>query len=72
MGPVDTLLLALAVYLAIGAIFAVYFAAAGARRLDPAAASGSLGFRLIVLPAAAMLWPALAIMCLRARKEPGA
>ncbi|HEX7023269.1 MAG TPA: hypothetical protein VF187_00505 [Gemmatimonadales bacterium] len=51
---------ALALYLVAGALFAVPFALWWAGRLDPAAASGSRGFRLLLLPGAALLWPLLA------------
>ncbi|MFI4897459.1 MAG: hypothetical protein ACIARR_06505 [Phycisphaerales bacterium JB059] len=72
MTPLDLVLLALALYLALGALFALYFAIAGAARIDPSARSGSIPFRLLILPASAMLWPALAIMCLRAAPRPHA
>lgn len=44
-------------YLAAGAVFAVPFALRGAGRLDPAAAAGSAGFRILIAPGAALLWP---------------
>ena len=50
---------ALGLYLALGVVFAVAFVAAGARRLDPQAAKGSLGFKLLILPGAVLLWPIL-------------
>jgi len=45
------------IYLAIGLAFAVPFAMRGARRIDPAASSGTVGFRLLILPGATLLWP---------------
>lgn len=56
----QALLGAAAVYCAIGALFAPAFAWRGAGRLDPAAAGGSWGFRLLILPGSAALWPLLA------------
>lgn len=53
----DLLVTLLAVYLAAGLGFAPWFAWRGAGRLDPVAREGSMGFRLLVLPAATMLWP---------------
>jgi hypothetical protein len=50
---------AVEVYLVMGAAFAVPFAWLGLRRVDPAAASSTWGFRLILLPGAAALWPFL-------------
>jgi len=48
------------VYLALGAAFAPLFVLRGLRRLDPVAAGGSWGFRLIILPGVVALWPLLA------------
>jgi len=50
---------ALGAYLALGALFAPAFALWGCGRLDPAAATGSAGFRILILPGAAALWPLL-------------
>ena len=46
-------------YLLAGLVFAVAFALRGCERLDPAAATGSWGFRLVIVPGAAALWPLL-------------
>lgn len=51
---------ACAVYAALGLVFALAFVARGAARMDPGAAAGTLGFRLLLLPGAAALWPLLA------------
>jgi len=51
---------ALGAYAGIGLLFAVAFVARGIERIDPAARGATLGFRLIVLPASAVLWPLLA------------
>ena len=48
-----------AVYLAVGLGFAVVFAWRLAGRLDPSARDGTPGFRLLILPGAAILWPFL-------------
>ena len=56
----EALVTAAGFYFALGAVFAVAFAIRGAGRIDPAARSGSLGFRLAILPGAAALWPLLA------------
>ena len=47
-------------YLAFGAVFACWFVWRGAARLDERAASGSRGFKLLILPGAVLLWPWLA------------
>lgn len=60
---------ALGLYLAIGAAFAVAFVVLGAKRIDPAAASMTLGARLLVLPGCAALWPLLLLRWI-SRKGP--
>ena len=46
-------------YLAIGLLFAVPFVLFGVERIDPAARGATWGFRLLILPGAAALWPLL-------------
>ncbi len=53
--------LALKLYLLVGAGFAAWFVIRGASRLDPVAQAGSWGFRILLLPGAIALWPILAI-----------
>lgn len=55
----QVILAVVALYAALGIAFAVAFVASGARRIDPAAAQGTRGFRALLLPGAALLWPAL-------------
>ncbi len=57
----------LTAYAAIGVLFAIPFALRWAARLDPVAAKGTLGFRLLLLPGATLLWPWLALKVARAR-----
>lgn len=59
------LLAVLQAYGLVGAAFAIAFAWRGARTLEPAAANGTWGFRLLVLPGAALLWPWLATRWIR-------
>jgi hypothetical protein len=56
----------LELYAVLGILFAVPFAWRLAARIDPAAASGTLGFRLLILPGAAAFWPWLLARVLRA------
>jgi hypothetical protein len=49
-----------AVYVGAGLAFAVAFVAVGVARVDRVAAEGTLGFRLILVPGCALLWPLLA------------
>jgi hypothetical protein len=55
-----------ALYALLGALFAPLFAWRGAARLDPLAREGTLGFRLVILPGSAALWPLLALRWARA------
>jgi uncharacterized membrane protein YfcA len=66
-GLAGALLGALSAYLAVGVLFAIPFAARWAGRLDPAARVGSVGFRLLIIPGAALLWPYLAFRLARTR-----
>lgn len=49
--------LALSMYALIGVFVALTFLARGAGRIDPAAAQGTLGFRVLVFPGCVALWP---------------
>jgi hypothetical protein len=49
----------LGVYAAIGILFAIAFVTIGVSRIDSAAKNSTIGFRLIVLPGSALLWPLL-------------
>jgi hypothetical protein len=62
-GPVialaEAVVLAAEVYFAFGLLFAILFAWRGAAAIDPRARGATLGFRLLILPASALLWPLL-------------
>lgn len=60
----------LGVYVAVGFLFAIAFVAVGAARIDPGARGAPLGFRLLIFPAAAALWPLLARRWLRGQSRP--
>lgn len=66
----QTLVTALAVYAAVGLVFAVPFVLVGAGRVDPSARGGTWGFRLVILPGAAALWPLLLARWLRGSPPP--
>ncbi|MGD9789159.1 MAG: hypothetical protein AB7Q00_07240 [Phycisphaerales bacterium] len=57
MSPMDFMLLTLSIYLAIGALLAIPLAFRGINSVDPAAANGSLPFRLLIIPGLIALWP---------------
>jgi hypothetical protein len=46
-------------YVAAGLVFAAAFVTWGVQRMDPAAKGAPLGFRLLILPGSAALWPLL-------------
>jgi hypothetical protein len=51
----------LTLYFALGAAFALVFVTVGVQRLDPQAQGAGWGFRLLIFPGAAALWPLLAL-----------
>jgi hypothetical protein len=53
------LVAAFGVYATAGVLFAIAFVWQLAGRLDPAAQRGTVGFRLVVFPGVAALWPYL-------------
>jgi hypothetical protein len=54
-------------YVAAGVVFAAAFVTWGVQRVDPAARGARLGFRLLILPGSAALWPLLLRRWLRAQ-----
>jgi hypothetical protein len=66
----EVLLGILAVYLAVGFIFALAFVIRGVQRIDPAAEKATLGFRIIILPGAVALWPVLAARWISGKASP--
>lgn len=53
------ILIAVGIYLALGLLFAIPFVLAGVKQIDPHAAHGSWGFRLLIIPGTMALWPLL-------------
>jgi hypothetical protein len=66
----QTLLIAAGIYLLCGLVFAIPFVLIGAGKIDPHAAHGSLGFRLLIIPGTMFLWPLLARRWLKGVHEP--
>lgn len=56
----EALVATIAAYTAVGIAFALAFVVRGAGRIDPSAAAGTIGFRILIFPGAAALWPLLA------------
>ncbi len=47
----------IALYLLVGIFIAIPFVFAGAKKVDPGAVEGTWGFKLLIIPGAAALWP---------------
>ncbi|NNG16282.1 MAG: hypothetical protein HKM89_07365 [Gemmatimonadales bacterium] len=61
---------ALSLYGLSGLIFALPFVVRGAGRVDPAARSGTIGFRILIIPGVIALWPLLLSRWMRGRSAP--
>ncbi|HEX6885766.1 MAG TPA: hypothetical protein VF530_20500 [Planctomycetota bacterium] len=61
------LVLALEAYLALGLLFGLAFVLRGVERVDPAAHGGTWGFRFLIVPGCAALWPLLLVRLVRGR-----
>lgn len=55
----EVVVLLCTLYIACGLTFAPFFVWRGVGRMDPAARTAGLGFRLIILPGVVALWPVL-------------
>ncbi len=60
----------LAIYAAVGFIFAIAFVWKGVGKIDPAAVEGTTGFRLLIIPGTIALWPILARRWLQSQGPP--
>ena len=58
------------VYLLCGLVFAIPFVWLGVGRIDPHAAQGSWGFRVLIIPGTMFFWPLLAARWIKGVKEP--
>ena len=57
-------------YAGVGVLFALLFVTRGAARLDPDADGATWGFKVLILPGAAALWPLLAMRWVRGQGPP--
>lgn len=64
----DWLLYLMAAYSVVGLGFSLPFVAKGVSRIDPAARLSRWGFRAVILPGAAALWPLLLMRWWRGRQ----
>lgn len=56
-------------YFAVGVLFATAFVTLGVGRVDSLAQGTGLGFRLIILPGCAALWPLLLLRWMGAKQR---
>src|SRR6516162_2607893 len=64
------LLILTGIYLICGFVFAIPFAFMGVGKIDPHAAHGTWGFRLLIMPGTILLWPLLARRWFKGVHEP--
>ncbi len=69
-GLATVLVTAVGIYVGLGLLFAIPFVIFGAQRVDPAARGGTRGFRLLILPGVAALWPVLLRRWIRGAAPP--
>jgi len=67
MPAVELFVTLLEAYAAIGLLFACIFVAVGIIQVDPLSRGSGIGFRLIVLPGVAALWPVLLTRWIRSK-----
>lgn len=65
----DALLLLTALYVLLGVCIGAAFVIKGVHRLDSAANGAPFSFRLIILPAAAALWPLILLRWITAARS---
>ncbi len=63
------LVLFVELYLGIGFVFGLVFALRLVERVDPSAHAGTRGFRILILPGCAALWPWLVLRLVRPRRD---
>lgn len=62
---------AIGIYLLMGLLFAAWFVAFGVGRVDPVARGAGVGFRVLIAPGCAALWPVLLVKWVRASRQRG-
>ena len=68
---IEILVTVLGIYFAAGFVFGVAFAfGGGVKRIDPAAAGGTWGFKLLIIPGCAIFWPLLLKRWLKSEPPP--
>lgn len=63
-------ILAFYAYALAGSVFAIFFTTLGVQRIDTLAKGSGPGFRLLIFPGSAALWPVLLRRWISGRTEP--
>lgn len=66
---IEILLIVIAVYLALGALFAIPFLIKGLTKVDATAHGGTIGFKIIIIPGVIVFWPVLLKKWIRKNKS---
>jgi len=61
---------ALALYMALGVVFAIAFVCTGVKRIDSQAVGTGFGFRILIFPGSVAFWPLLLSRWARGIVEP--
>lgn len=56
-----------AIYIALGVVFSIYFVTYGVARMDSDAAESPVTFKVLIIPGSIALWPLLAYKLTRLR-----
>jgi TM2 domain-containing membrane protein YozV len=65
---ISVILIAMAIYLATGLLFALFFLIKGVNKIDTSAIGSGWGFRIIILPGTIVLWPLLLNKWIKTKK----
>jgi TM2 domain-containing membrane protein YozV len=65
---ISAILITIAIYLATGLLFALFFLTKGVNKIDTGAIGSGWGFRIIILPGTIVLWPLLLNKWIKTKK----
>ena len=65
---ISGILITMAIYLATGLLFALFFLTKGVNKIDTSANGSGWGFRIIILPGTIVLWPLLLNKWIKTKK----
>lgn len=66
---VEIMLLSVAIYMAVGVVFALLFVFSGAGRVDDSAQGASVFFKILIFPGSMIFWPFLLKKWIRSPKK---